>query len=316
MSVRSLQGNGSIRYAGRFAAASLALAGAGFAPVMSRADSRSALPPAVGDFKLTHPAQIYTPATLENHIDGEAEAVKHYDFKECAYGEYAPKGQGKPLITVDVYQMSNATNSWGYYSGQVNVSAKEVTVGGAHGYQEATALNFWKGPYYVKITITAANPSAYQPMLPKIANAVAAKLSGATSIPAVIQLLPPGFTPRTQQYRRSDIAAQSYLRNGVLARYPSAGPQAELFIAIFPTPAAAKDAYGKYQKYLTAASNIAPGAKPVALKGIGDAAIGIKSRFSGEIVAAAKGKYLIGVRKAKDPASAQTLAKSAVAHAH
>jgi hypothetical protein len=198
----------------------------------------------------------------------------------------------------------------------VNAAAKEVTVAGAHGYQEPTALNFWKGPYYVKVTITAANPAAFQPAMPKIAAAVSAKLTGSTTVPSIVQLLPPGYAPRTEQYRRSDIAAQSYIRNGVLARYPSAGPQAELFIAIFPTPAAAKDAFGKYQKYLTDPKMMAVGAKPAALKGIGDGAIGVKSKFTGEVVAATKGKYLIGVRKAKDQAAAQALAKTAVAHAH
>jgi hypothetical protein len=152
--------------------------------------------------------------------------------------------------------------------------------------------------------------------MPKIAAAVASKLSGTTTVPTIVKLLPPGYAPRTEQYRRSDIAAQSYIRNGVLARYPSAGPQAELFIAIYPSPAAAKDAYGKYQKYLTDPSKMAVGAKPAMLKGIGDSAIGVKSKFTGEVVAATKGKYLIGVRKAKDRASAQALANAAMAHAH
>lgn len=281
----------------------------------SGADTRSALPAAVGDFKLTHTAQLYTPATLENHIDGEAEAVKHYDFKECAYGEYAPRGQGNQLITVDVYQMGDPTNAWGYYSGQQNPGAKQTTVGGAHGYQEDTALNFWKGPYYVKVTITASNKAAFQPALPKIASAVAAKLSGTTTVPAIVGLLPPGYAPHTEQYRRSDIAAQSYIRNGVLARYPSAGPQAELFVAIFQSPAAAEDAFAKYRKYLTDPTKMAVGAHASPVKGVGESAIGVKSRFTGEVIAATKGKYLIGVRKAKDQASALALAKAAAAHA-
>lgn len=278
------------------------------------ADNKAALPPAVGDLKLTRAPQVYSPATLESHIDGEAEAVKHYDFKECAYGEYAPKGQGTPVITADIYQMGDATNAWGYYSGQQNASAKEVTVGGAHGYQEATALNFWKGPFYIKLTITAANAAAYQPVLPKLATAIAGKLNGSTSVPDIIKLLPAGYKPRTEKYSRSDIAAQSYIRNGVIANYPATGPQAELFIAIYGSPAAAKEAFVKYQKSLTEPAKMAIGAKPTVLKGIGDSAVGVKSKFTGEVVASVKGKYLIGVRKAKDPASAQALAKSAAAH--
>ena len=279
------------------------------------ADTKGALPASVADLKLTHAPQVYSPATLESHIDGEAEAVKHYDFKECAYGEYAVKGQGNPVITADIYQMGDATNAWGYYSGQQNASAKEVVVSGAHGYQETSALNFWKGAYYIKLTITSANTAAFQPVLPKLATAIAAKLTGSTTIPDIVKLLPSGYKPRTEKYSRSDIAAQSYIRNGVIANYPAAGPQAELFIAIYGSPAAAKDAFAKYQKSLTEPSKMAVGAKPSVLKGIGESAIGVKSKFTGEVVAALKGKYLIGVRKAKDPAGAQTLAKAAVAHA-
>jgi hypothetical protein len=280
----------------------------------ANADAKSALPPAVGDFKLTHPPQTYSPATLENHIDGEAESVKHYDFKECAYGEYAPKGQGNQLITVDVYQMGDATNAYGYYSSQMSATAPLVKIG-AQGYQEPTALNFWKGPYYVKVTITASNPAPFQPQMPKIAQAIAAKLSGATTTPEIMKLLPAGYTPRTEKYLPADIAEQSYIRHGASARYPKAGPQAELFVAVYPSPAAAKDAYNKYSKYLSDPTKMAVGAKAAALKGIGDSAIGVRSKYTGEVVAAVKGKYLAGVRKAKDQAGAQTLVKAALEHA-
>ena len=279
-----------------------------------RADGKASLPTAVGDFKLTGAVQTFSPAKLEDHIDGEAEAVKHYNFKECAYGVYAPGGKGNQFITVDIYQMADATNAYGYYSVQRNASAKIVMIG-AEGYQEATALNFWKGANYVKITITAANPTQFQPMLPKIASAIAAKLTGSTSAPDIIKLLPSGYSPRSEQYRRSDIFAQSYINNGVVANYPSAGSQAELCVAVYPNATAAKSAFVRYQAYLSKPSNLATGGKLNLLKGLGESAVEAKTRFTGEVIAALKGKYLIGVRKAKDIASAMTLAKSALASA-
>ena len=279
------------------------------------ADAKSALPASIGDFKLTGAIQTYSPSTLENHVDGEAEAIKHYDFKECAYGVYAPGGKGNQLITVDIYQMADATNAYGYYSSQRNPSATIVKFG-AEGYQESTALNFWKGASYVKISITAANPASFQPMLPKIAAAIVAKLSGSTSTPPIVKLLPAGYSPRTEQYRKSDIFAQSYINNGMVAKYPSAGSQAELCVAIFPNPLAAKNAFAKYQAYLSKSSNLATGAKLNQVKGLGETAVEGKSKFTGEVLASLKGKYLIAVRKAKDLASAKTLAKSALANAN
>lgn len=279
------------------------------------ADAKSALPPTVDNYKFSKAGiQMFTPATLENHLDGEAEALKRYDFKSCAYAEYAPGGQGNQFITADVFEFGAPIDAYGYYTSQRNARAKIVKIG-AEGYQEESDLNFWKGPYYVRLAITATNKTSFQPELSKLAAAIAAKLSGPTTTPDIVKLLPPGYTPRTEQYRLNDIAAQSYIRNGMVAKYPSAGQQAELFVAIFPSPAAAKEAYDKYSAYLSKPTNIAVGGKVTPLNGVGEKAVSVKSRFTGEVVAALKGKYLIAVRYAADEAKGQALVKAAVARA-
>ncbi len=283
----------------------------------ANADAKAALPAGSGALKMVHSPtspQLFNPGTLENHIDGEAQAVKQYGFKSCTYAEYAPGGTGTQLLTVDIYEMNTPQDAFGYYSHQRSDSAK-ITKIGAEGYIEPTALNFWKGPYYVKFAITASKPGPFQPEMPKLAQAIAAKLSGSTELPAIMKLLPPGYKPQSNQYQRSDIAGQSYINNGVTAKYPSAGQQAELFVAIYPTPAAAKQAYMKYQTYLSAPATAAMGAKPAAIKGLGEGAIGVKTKFSGEVVASLSGKYLIAIRKATSQAAAQSIVKAAVAHA-
>ncbi len=281
------------------------------------ADAKAALPAMSGTLKMvkspTSP-QLFNPGTLENHVDGEAQAIKQYGFKSCTYAEYSPTGGGTQLLTVDIYEMSTPQDAFGYYSHQRSDNAKLVKVG-AEGYAEATAFNFWKGPFYVKLAITAANPAPFQPEMPKLAQAIAAKLAGSTAMPAIMSLLPPGFKPLTNQYQRSDIAGQSYINNGVTGKYPSAGPQAELFVAIYAAPAAAKAAYAKYHTYLAAPTTAALGQKSTEIKGLGESAIGVKTKFSGEVVAALSGKYLIGIRKATSQAAAQSIVKAAVAHA-
>ncbi len=281
------------------------------------ADAKAALPATSGTLKMVKSAtspQVFNPGTLENHIDGEAQAVKQYGFKSCTYAEYSPTGGGTQLLTVDIYEMNTPQDAFGYYSHQRSDSAKIIKIGG-EGYAEATAFNFWKGPYYVKLAITAANPAPFQPEMPKLAQAIAAKLAGSTAMPAVMSLLPPGYKPLSNQYQRSDIAGQSYINNGVTGKYPSAGQQAELFVAIYPNPAAAKEAYTKYHAYLSAPGTAATGAKAADIKGLGESAIGVKTKFSGEVVAALSGKYLIGLRKATTQAAALPIVKAAVAHA-
>ena len=282
------------------------------------ADANSALPSVVGAFKMVHSTgspQTYTPATLENHIDGEAQSVKEYDFRKTAYAEYAPNGQGNQLITVDIFQFGSSDDAYGYYSGQRSHTARLEKIG-AEGYQEATALNFWKGPYYVRIALTAQHPTpAFTQEMPKLAQSIASKLTGSTAAPAVIGALPGGYTPRTERFQRSNVAAQSFFMNGASARYPSAGQSAELFLMSFSSASAAKAAFAKYQAYVTSPNNLAVGAKPTMTKGLGESGLSVRTKFTGLIVAGEKGKFISIVRKAKDESKAVSLVKSALAKA-
>jgi len=131
----------------------------------------------------------------------------------------------------------------------------------------------------------------------------------------MLALLPPGRVPHSEHYQRADIFSQSFLKSGVVAAYPTAGPQAELFVSEYPSADAAKQAYTLYAAYLSKPATAAMGAKAESPKGLGDSAISVKTKFGGQVVTAVKGKYLVGVRKATTPAAAETLVKAAVAKA-
>lgn len=320
MLVRSLSSSQSVfgRFASGRIAAALACAGfcAGLA-LSAHADVKAALPPGVGAFKQTT-QKTFSPGTLEDHIDGQAESVKRYDFKQCDYAEYAPGGKGTQLITVDIYEMGSPLDSYGYYSYQLAPSAsrvKFVKVAGLEAYQTPDSINFWKGPNYVVVTITAANsPANFQAALPGFAQAIAAKLPGAQTPPPVLGLLPPGRIPHSERFQRSDIFAQTFLKNGVVAAYPPAGPKAELFIAQYPSTDAARQAYGQYQAYLSRPLMLAAGAKPTAPAGMGDSAVSVKTKF-GQVVTAVRGKTVAGVRNAVNEPGAESLVKAALARA-
>ena len=299
----------------RYAAAAAAC----FVSAAAHADTKSILPNGVDNLKMTAKGvATFTPSTLENLLDGEAEAIRRYNFKEAAHGEYAPGGAGNQLMTADVFVLGSATEAYGLYSSQRNSHATFLKIG-AEGYQESTVLNFWKGPYYVRLAITASDKKPFQASMPKLAAAIATKLTGTTALPDIVKVLPDGFTPRTEQYRLSDIAAQSYIRNGMVAKYPSAGQQAELFVAVYPTAAAAKEAFTKYSAYLTKPSNVAVGAAVTQPAGLGEKALSLKTKYAGVVITAVKGKTLVGIRNVGPDPKSQTAAagivKAAVAKA-
>jgi hypothetical protein len=285
---------------------------------VAHADTKGSLPQAVDNMKMTKAVSMYTANTLEALLDGEAEALRRYDVKECAHAEYGPNGQGNQLMTADVFQFGTPAEAYGYYSSQRSPNATFLKVG-AEAYKQDTAFNFWKGPYYVRLAITASNKAMFEGPQTKLASAIAAKLTGPTAVPDIVKLLPPGYTPRTEQYRLAEIAAQSYIGNGMVAKYPAAGQQAEMFVAQYPTAAAASGGYTKYTAYLTKPNNVGAGGKVTPLTGVGDKAISLKTKFTGVVIAAVKGKELIGIRyvtdNPKSQAAALNLVKAAAAKA-
>lgn len=276
------------------------------------ADAKGVLPPAsaVKGWKQLGAPKLYNPSNLYDLIDGEAQAVLTYSFVACAHAEYAPANSARPVLTIDVYDMSDPLNAFGLF-GSDRRSGKATAVGTEGVLIAPSGLNFWKGRYVVRTAIVQVSPANQAAQL-AFAKATAAKITGASSLPPVLKLLPPGYTPGSQNYQRSDVAGQSYLKNGISARYPTAGPLAELFVVQLASPAEAKAAYTKYQGFLSDAKNLGAGAKPTPVKGVGESAMAVKTRLSGFIVAALKGKSIVAVRKAKDPNSAQTLVKSAL----
>jgi hypothetical protein len=268
---------------------------------------QSVLPPAsaVPGWKQIGASKLYNSSNLFDLVDGEAQAIMEYAFVACAHAEYAPAGQSKPLLTIDVYDVTDPLNAFGLFSSDRS-SGKPVAVG-AEGVQIGpSGLNFWKGRYVVRTTIVAVSPANQKAEL-AFAKATAGRIAGASSPPALVSALPPGRQPRSEKYVRKNVAGQAFLKNAVTARYPSAGQGAEVWIATYPAPAPAKAALEQYRAYEKTGTGLAP------LKGIGDAGFSVVDKYAKHVVVAQKGKYLVGVLRAKEAATAQNLVKQALA---
>jgi hypothetical protein len=271
------------------------------------AGPQSVLPAAsaVKGWKQIGTTKLYNPNNLFDLVDGEAESIKQYSFVACAHAEYAPASQNKPVLTIDVFDMTDPMNAFGLFSSD-RASGKPIAIG-AEGVQiPPSAINFWKGHYVVRTTIVQVNPANQAAQL-AFTKATAAKITGAGAPPAAVQALPSSRQPRSEKYVKANVAGQAFLKNAITAKYPSAGQGAELFICEYPNPAGAKSALASYQSYEKAGTGLAP------LKGVGDAGFSVVDKFAKNVVVAQKGKYLIGIVRAKDAASAQGLVKQAVA---
>ncbi len=271
-------------------------------------DAKSILPPpsAAKGWKMVGSPRIYTARNLFDLIDGEAEAILAYDFVQCAHGEYAPDGQSKPSLTVDVFQMRDDLNAFGVF-GSDRQSGKVVPVGTEGVRISSSGLNFWRGPFVVRCTIVKVDP-AHQAALTALASATEKRITAPKTLPAQVMALPKGRQPRSEKFVRSGVAGQSYLTNAVTARYPQAGFGAEVFIATYANPAAAKAAFGKYRTY-----EQKNGTGLAAMAGAGDAAFTVLDRYAKNVAVAQKGRYVVGVVRAKEKEAAVKLLREAVA---
>ncbi len=272
------------------------------------AGPRSVLPPAsvAKGWKQVGAPKLYNSNNLFNLIDGEAEAVMAYAFAGCAHGEYAPSGQARPVLTMDVFDMSDPLNAFGLFSSSERTSGKPVAIGAEGVRIEPSALNFWKGRFVVRTTIIQVNPAS-KAALEAFARAAAGRIAGAGGPPAALQALPSARQPRSEKYVRANVAGHAFLKNAVTARYPKLGQGAELFIAQYPNPAGAKAALEAYRGFEKSGTGLTP------LKGVGEAGFRVVDRYAKNVVVAQKGRSLIGAHHVRDAASAQNLVRQAVA---
>lgn len=264
---------------------------------------QSVVPAPVKGWKQLGPTKLYNGSNLFDLIDGEAQAVKEFAFAGCANASFAPANQARPALTVTIFDMSNPLNAYGLFgsdrvSRPIHIGAEGVIIGN-------TGLNFWKGRYVVRTTIFQPTP-ANRAALMAFAKAAAARITGAATVPAIVQALPPGRQAHSEKYVRQNVAGHSFLKNAVTARYPSLGMGAELFIAQYPTPAAAKAALEAFRAFERSGT----GLKPVA--GIGNAAFSVQDRYTKNVVVAMKGRNLVGVIRARDAGAAQNFVRQAV----
>lgn len=283
----------------------------------ANSDARSSLPKSIGNFRMRSAPIVYTSQTLEQHIDGASQAVQRYLFKNCLYAVYAPGGVGNNVITVDIYTMGSPLDAFGYYSTQLSpgVGSVKLMHYGASAFALSTNVTFWKGDYYVSITVAGQNSPVFHKTMLGLASLISMHLQGSTSEPAMIKMLPAGYLPHTEEFLRRDVAGERFLINGVVARYPAAGEQGQAFVCKYASPSAASSAFRSYISSLSKPFLLAPGSSVKMGRGIGSSSFSVKTRFSGYVQAALKGDYIVGCIRATSAAVALKLVKEALQRA-
>jgi hypothetical protein len=196
----------------------------------------------------------FGPDTLYEFIDGAADNFLIYGFEQVVTAEYN-NAQKPSQAVMEIYQMKDPRNAFGIYASERNPDSEFKTIG-AEGYVGGTALNFWSGPYYVKITVFQESADLKQEMA-KLADCVSKKIGSAGVVLSEIHSFPSADqVPHSVRFLAKDVLGQTFFKEGFEAKYKRSGNESKIVIAIPGDAAAAKDAIDKYKQFIATGGKV------------------------------------------------------------
>lgn len=235
--------------------------------------------------------RLYEHTKLWEYIDGGADVYIDFGFQRVATVELA---QDKRSIVVDAFEMSNLEGAFGLYARERAPSYHFISMG-AEGYQESTALNFYQGRYYIKLTGYTSDQGT-KTGLQAVARFVSSKIGGPKAGPQQLALLPSdGREKHTESYEIASWLGRAELRGSWVGRYTSKGKKYTLFFAAAASPSAA---VSRLRALRSALNSV--GAHDKLFAGIGKELLTGKQRDAGDIVLVVKGNTIVGLYPASE----------------
>jgi hypothetical protein len=201
--------------------------------------------PEIPGFAKQDGPRTYDPDSLFEYINGDAFSYLNLGFEEVTVQDYA--NESKQRLTVDIYRHSSDNNGFGIYSHERPADADLLQIG-AEGYLGKGLLNFFKGPYYVKL-----RGDCEESLLKKVAMEVAGALEGSNTLPATAAAFPEvGLSRSSLRYVAEGFMGHSFLNSAFVAEYPQGECKLQVFIIEAADSAASAEIL---QKYLTLVEN-------------------------------------------------------------
>jgi hypothetical protein len=202
----------------------------------------------LNDWRTESEPRFYEPDNLWEYIDGAAEQYLLYGFREVITAEYAV-GTDSSSVTVEVYCMESPTHAFGIYAAERSPEEQPVDIG-VQGYQSANVLNFYKGPYYVKMTSFALSKDLGV-SLAQMGRSIADKIPGEFKEPELFRCFPAeNKVKRSERYIPTDFLGQSYLQNGYRCDYSGDQGSYQIFLVPCESDTAAQTVLKKYRLFL------------------------------------------------------------------
>lgn len=197
--------------------------------------------PVVEGWEIKVEERVYNASDLWEIINGAAEGFINYGFVDLHMAEYS---RGDMIVRVELYNQGSPENAYGMYSSERMPDYPLVDIG-AQGYKSDGIVNFFAGPYYIKI-MTMGLTEVSENQLMSIAGRVDGQLGFPDEMPDVLDLFPSeGMEALSDTYATSSFMGYGFLHSAYTARYSSGGESFQLFII----KSTAQEVAGMVDKY-------------------------------------------------------------------
>ena len=271
-------------------------------------------PEKIGDteWKQVDKIRLFDTRTLFKHIDGAAEAFFAYGFELCGVAEYvrsdgADEASAEDeFILADIYHMGRPIQAFGMYTSELYSESEFVDIG-AQGYVEPPTLNFWKGPYYVKIAAVSNDENTGEINM-ELARQIAHRIPGKAEKPSMLSLLPQeGLVKGTENYALSNILGYGFLKNGVMADYQVDGEEKSLLIMELDSDGEAMELLARFISHEEKS-----GEGLAKITDLGEDGFIAKDKYYKRLIVVRQGKYVALIRPVIDELIARKLIKMVV----
>jgi hypothetical protein len=172
-------------------------------------------------------AQVFTPESLFEYIDGAADAYLAFEFEELAVLSY--DGGNKRSVTIEIYRHADLRNAFGIYTQERPQQGNFVEIG-TEAYYEKGIFNFFHGSFYVK-TAGYHLEGDDEAVLTAAAAEVASRIGGKPSFPELLECFPAeGRVARSERFMARDVLGHGFLHGAYAADYGSGGEVVRLFL--------------------------------------------------------------------------------------
>lgn len=199
--------------------------------------------PALEGFEFDGPMETYTPDTLFEYINGGADLFLNYDFVRLYSLRYTGKNGGE--ITADIYIHADPENGFGIYAQERPEEGGFLTMG-TEGYYEEGTLNFFKGPFYVKLSSFDLNDRD-EKIMQQLALKISGNIDHEGGYPGLFSKFSgPDSIPGSDKYINSNFMGHSFLNRVYSRDYMIEGKKFTLFAIKGASP---EDAAGILETY-------------------------------------------------------------------